>query len=288
VTKFDWISTLAADSRLSDGHRLIGILIALKNVKFDDPAMEFKVRQTTVAKSCGTSERNVRRAYAELRDHGYIELVRSRERGLGGKSDKYRLTYPVQDSTVLYPDEVQDSTDRSTGQNGSKYRTELTEVQDRTNSTSSENVPLRVLEKDLEKGLERGAAGAASPTQLIPADENNIIEAELVDNEPVDNEPPDYCKAHMPYGTADPCTFCAVARHHKDAWKRRNPNALLNSLLRELNDNPGPNLFGTTRRHSDCTLCDEHGWLLGSDGTPVEPATRCPVCNANQHREGIA
>ncbi|WP_104150990.1 hypothetical protein [Mycobacterium intracellulare] len=25
----------------------------------------------------------------------------------------------------------------------------------------------------------------------------------------------------------------------------------------------------------DCRLCDDDGWLLGDDGTPTEPATRC-------------
>ncbi len=120
---------------------------------------------------------------------------------------------------------------------------------------------------------ERESAATADASHSPLISENEIIDGELVDSEPVDSEPPDYCKAHMPYGTADPCTFCAVARHHKDAWRRRNPNAVLNSLLRELNDNPGPNPFGA--RHSDCPLCDEHGWLLGDDGSIDDRNIRC-------------
>lgn len=34
---------------------------------------------------------------------------------------------------------------------------------------------------------------------------------------------------------------------------------------------------------ANCPLCDEEGWLLGDDGTPVEPSMKCV-----QHRPGVA
>ncbi len=267
--KFDWVYALVADSRLSDGHRLIGAVIALKYV-LTNGDMTFHVRQATVAASCGTSERSVRRAYYELRSHGYIELLEGRERGLRGKSDAYRLTLGVQDSTVLYPkEEVQDRTDRSTGQDCPKYRTELTEVQDRTNAGTSENDPPKGFNKGLDKGLERGADAAASRSLLI-SDEEEILEGELVDDDP-DPEPPEHCTDHMPYGTGDSCGGCKIARKNHERWQGRSSTRLLASLFKHCGDTSDTPTVATP----DCRYCDEKGWLLGTDGTVIDPAIAC-------------
>lgn len=37
-----------------------------------------------------------------------------------------------------------------------------------------------------------------------------------------------------------------------------------------------------TKARDDCTMCDGDGWLLGSDGTPVEPAVKCVIHEAQR------
>lgn len=50
-----------------------------------------------------------------------------------------------------------------------------------------------------------------SPVSLPDLADDNIIDAELVNEPPGDPEPPQYCPAHMPHGTSNPCKACKTA-----------------------------------------------------------------------------
>ncbi len=275
MTKFDWIYTLMRDRRLDETYRYVGVCIALKSV-LTNGDMTFHVRQETVAENCGSALRTVQRAYAELREYGYIDLVQARRRGPRANADKYRLTIPELPANLAGNSEELPATGgRVTRHSRQSYPPLVAELPATTNAETSENDALKVL-KRFKKGLERGAASAASHSQSIPADENNIIEAELVDDPP-DPEPPQYCPDHMPHGTGTKCSGCKVARLNYERWQERNPaddSALLAVLFPSVHRDPG------------CRLCDGHLWLLGDDGTPIEPPVACPVCKPS--RESIA
>jgi hypothetical protein len=141
--KFDWIRLLAADPdpRMTGGYKHILTMIALNNVKIYEDT--FCVRQVTVADRCGTSDRQVRRAYAAAKRCGYIELVTERRRGRTHiRADEYRLTVPVSMHLEI-PDNVSPiygyDDGRNTGQDGRKYRTGWSEIPDRADSPTSEN-----------------------------------------------------------------------------------------------------------------------------------------------------
>ena len=77
------------------------------------------------------------------------------------------------------------------------------------------------------------------------------------------NPPPPHCPKH-PGGTDRPCRACGDARERLDAWeadRRAASEARRRAFLAELDA---------------CPDCDIHGWALDTDGTPTEPATRCP------------
>jgi hypothetical protein len=89
-------------------------------------------------------------------------------------------------------------------------------------------------------------------------------------------QPNPYCAEHMPWGTEDDCRKCGRARTRHERWLADKP-----AHDREVAQ-------ARERARKNCHLCAGHGWVLGSDGTPVEPATRCPACTTTQHREDIA
>jgi hypothetical protein len=74
ASKFDWLEQLLARVELSGSVKTVAARIAIKSVG-SGKAMAFRVRQSTLATHCGLTERSVQRAFAELRDNGWIELV---------------------------------------------------------------------------------------------------------------------------------------------------------------------------------------------------------------------
>ncbi len=200
MTKFDWIYRLMADKAITEvSHRHVGVSIALRNVRFDDAAMGFQVRQTTVADSAGVSVDTVKRAYKTLLEHGYIQLVAVRKRGRGYQSaDKYRLTFPVIGSNLPPINEEIGST------HAENRLHPAGKIGGPPHAVTSENYDLRVFE-----GFIEGCAPDGAPT-------------------PVPNEPPKpHCAKH-PGGTSVPCRGCKEAREEHQRWieKQRDRNRI--------------------------------------------------------------
>lgn len=65
---------------------------------------------------------------------------------------------------------------------------------------------------------EREEAPTAPPSLPSANSNQEILDAEIVDDDP---EPPKFCRAHMPYGTSDPCGPCKIAREINEAWSQR-------------------------------------------------------------------
>jgi hypothetical protein len=95
-----------------------------------------------------------------------------------------------------------------------------------------------------------------------------------------DLEPPPHCDAHMPYGTGESCRRCKTHRINHERWLQRNPHRAnarngkphkLRALAELAAETRGIELTNA------CRHCD-HGWLIGDDGTPLDPVVRCPHC----------
>lgn len=165
-------------------------------------------------------------------------------------------------------------------------------VQNRTGTCSNLNTPLFKNElssssvKELNKEGERSARGrepdepldvtavpepanALSPQSLL--DENNIIDGELVD-EPEDPEPPEYCAAHMPYGTSESCRGCKTARINHEAWTRRQNEGALLEILR---DRETTSQAEAAKPRHRCNYCRDGGIVLNGDGTPGSQRRIC-------------
>jgi hypothetical protein len=76
---------------------------------------------------------------------------------------------------------------------------------------------------------------------------------------------PRYCPKH-PHGTVDNCPPCGRQRQKHQRWQAE--QAELDRLAAQ----------ARARARADCHLCDGYGWAIGPDGTPLEPARRCPGC----------
>jgi hypothetical protein len=169
--KFNWIRLLAADPdpRMTGGYKHILTMIALNNVKIYEDT--FCVRQVTVADRCGTSERQVRRAFTAAKLLGYIELVQERQRGRTHiRADEYRLTVPVAmridlDAATEIPDNLSSiyggDDPINTGHPRRNYRTPAPEIPDRADSPTSENDVPNGLNMVLDNGLEDPPSSSA-------------------------------------------------------------------------------------------------------------------------------
>ncbi|MDQ2628400.1 MAG: hypothetical protein M3Y90_15580 [Actinomycetota bacterium] len=113
------------------------------------------------------------------------------------------------------------------------------------------------------RGESRRSPGYTQPNPTQPISNETLggegPEANAHDPGP----PPDHCPRH-PGGTDRPCRACGDAREHHAAWES------------------GRLAAGEARRRAfladldACPDCDIHGWALDDDGTPAEPARRCP------------
>jgi hypothetical protein len=239
-TKFAWIFALGADPGIGYAERYILTMTALKSAHPKD--LTFTVRQATIAENCSASERTVRRALAAGRRHGYIELVTERKRGRGNHgADEYRLCLPANEipaPVAAIPH--------------GKYRPPAPKIaatgaentgQTRSSDQRELHPPLGLLE------VSRRSAATAAPPPMSPED-----------------EPDRYCQAHMPDGTDAHCRPCGQARQRHQRWQA-------DQVERD-------RVTAEARRtiRLGCTLCAGGFWVVGPDGTPVEPAQACPVC----------
>lgn len=81
----------------------------------------------------------------------------------------------------------------------------------------------------------------------------------------LDGEPSRYCGIH-PKGTEKNCGPCGTARLEHKKWETEKAER----------DRQAREARGAARLR--CNLCAGTFWLIGSDGTPVEPARPCPQC----------
>src|ERR1700730_17050005 len=104
--KFEWIKAVCAAPRSPGAEKVVLLYCAIRYVLHGEET--FSARQETIAQRCATSDRTVRRAFAQARQLGYLVLSRPRPRGRGNRrADEYR--------TVL-PSEIPDSLSSITGE----------------------------------------------------------------------------------------------------------------------------------------------------------------------------
>jgi hypothetical protein len=109
----------------------------------------------------------------------------------------------------------------------------------------------------------------------IGTGENGGSETE-VSHQSADNvAPPHKCPQHINNPFPPSCGFCADARLNFEAWKRNQQQAEKDDLERRRTAKAT-----AAKAQIDCKACDSEGWVLGPDGTPLEPGVKC---NA-QHR----
>lgn len=259
--KFAWIYALAADESINEAFKYVGIMVALRNLDLDAPT--FRVRQSTIATTCGTSIRTVKRAYQRLRESGWI-VLNQRRSGAGG-ADQYRLAIPNLGAnlTPSYGD-LGDSNGQPRGLKRSSKVTQTVNLGDRAETVTSGNGVPKGIYKGFEKGFGKGTAASAAPIPDLHPNEEKIS----------DTEPPQrYCTPHMPNGADENCGACGRRERDYQAWKEREPQRRQTRAA------------ARAAAQLACRHCD-HGWLLGGDGTPLEPAVKCPHCTPDQLREG--
>jgi hypothetical protein len=178
--KFQWISTVAADNRLSVAERYVLALAVLQYVHRNGDT--FAVRQVTIADRLTVSTRTVQSAIRHGTELGYLELANPRNRGRGHhRADEHRIRIPANHAGI---------TARNTGKPRPRYPQTTTEIAARNNTPSSDNnTRIGSLEGFIEGS---GAAGAPPPSPL--------------------------CTKH-PHGTTDPCRSCQTAREGLKVWE---------------------------------------------------------------------
>lgn len=257
--RFQWAEAVTNDPRLQDkpAQRFVLHSIAAFYVKTGQDT--FKVRQETIARRFNVGVATVKRAIATCRAYGYLVIHVPRHRGTGcNDGHGYRLvipdTAPMDDSELgitMTPNSarVGDHRDPSWG----SPRSELGIT---GNAPSCENDPT-ISYRYLVRGS-RSASGFADAPHREP----------LTDG----NEPSRFCSQH-PLGTTESCRACGDARVAYQVWEdrerqRRQARAQARAVAQQA-----------------CRHCD-HGWLLGDDGTPLEPATKCPHCANPEFEQG--
>lgn len=90
--KHEWLRRVARDKSLDDSYARVAMDLST-STSVDDGT--FCVRQKTVAERMGRDVRSVKRAYAALKNAGYIEWVAAGKRGRGYLSgDTWQLRFP--------------------------------------------------------------------------------------------------------------------------------------------------------------------------------------------------
>lgn len=87
-----------------------------------------------------------------------------------------------------------------------------------------------------------------------------------------DPEPEEFCAKHRPHGDPDAnCGPCGGHRKLHARWLKRQPER---DTARTAAATQAANTRTATIKA--CDHCDEAGWLLDDDHTPIEPGQRCP------------
>lgn len=86
-------------------------------------------------------------------------------------------------------------------------------------------------------------------------------------------EPSRYCPRH-PNDTDEDCRPCGRHREAHERWQADKAD----------HERRVAEAVGEVRRA--CRLCGGDLWVIGSDGTPVEPAQPCPVCKLARSHDG--
>lgn len=98
---------------------------------------------------------------------------------------------------------------------------------------------------------------------LLPL-ETYVGEGTLVD---AHGTPRPHCSKHETNSPTEKCPECKARR----LWDEANADRLKADELTRKRDEKA----AAAAALKNCRMCDEKGWLLGSDGTPVEPAAKC-------------
>lgn len=152
--KFEWLKAVAADSRFTDGQKVVLMYCAAICVRYGRTT--FCVRQETLAERCATTRKSVGVAVRTAKRLGYLSVDRDRQRGRGHHgADEHRLILPenVEPSGDIFS-EIGNRT-------GHEYVTGRFEIGNRTEAATSENAtPIRSLQ-----GFLKGAAFRAEKCQ---------------------------------------------------------------------------------------------------------------------------
>ena len=208
----------------------------------------------------GASLSTAKRAVKDLKDAGLIRVIK---RGFNNQNG--RACAPIYEMAPLTErvTQVNHSPSERTGQ--TEERTSQTE--ERTGQTEERTShPGDLLDGSIDGPIDKGERSPFTD----------------------DLEPRHFCDAHMPHGTGESCRRCKTHRINHERWMQRNPgHGGLVGADRKAQDYirraAELDYERTSRRRdvstSKCRHCD-HGWLIGDDGTPLEPATHCPHCTA--------
>lgn len=131
-------------------------------------------------------------------------------------------------------------------------------------------------------GTQGNSAGLQCGSALGTGEQGNIgtgvVGATEVSHQGADDvAPPRKCPRHERTLNPPDCGGCASARREYDAWRQNAERAALDELDRKRTAKAA-----AAKAQRDCDRCDEDGWLLGDDGTPVEPAMKCTIHHQEQ------
>lgn len=172
----------------------------------------------------GASKRTAERAVDDAKKAGVVEVVLPGFRNQHGvsRAPVYRIASLVDTDTQLSSSTVEDHDTQVSS--SKKLDTDKPEL-DTDKRGVDTDTQVSYLTFPYDGSLDGGEAHDAD----VPGDSlssnphtEEIIDAVVVDDAPADPEPRRYCTAHMPYGTPDPCGLCGIARHHHEAWSKRN------------------------------------------------------------------
>lgn len=118
------------------------------------------------------------------------------------------------------------------------------------------------------EGVPRGVRSTRpDPTRPDPSPpllETWVGEGTLVDANGI---PRPHCSKHETNSPTVKCPECKARR----LWDEANEDQLKADELQRKRDEKA----AAADALKNCRLCDSQGWLIGPDGTPVEPATKC-------------
>lgn len=119
-------------------------------------------------------------------------------------------------------------------------------------------------------GVNPGSNGAStpapSPLPLTPSPEGGYVSREPHQGVGAETPRP-HCPDHEENYEDGPCRPCERRRK----WDEANADRLARDEL----EHKRAQRATAAQALKDCPLCDDAGWTLGTDGTPIEPAVKC-------------